>query len=656
LGSHALRRIKTGSFNTAIGSAALHNNENASWQTAIGYTALLNLRSGQDNFALGDFTFRNLDSSSFNVAVGSSGFTLATRANYNTAIGNYIRQRGARGDANTLVGYGIMRATGSHTDTADNNTALGFEALYSNRGGDGNVAIGYRAGYSELGSNQLYIDNSNTTTPLIKGDFLQDTLRINGRLSVASIDSTNNTVPNLVTWDRPTGRFLTIPYSSAGGVGVANRDSLFWGTRGNSIANPDSSFIGTTSNQPLYFKTNNQHALAISTNGNLGIGTKTPLYKLQVSDPVGSSLQFAGRLSRSRDIIRYGGYINTEDGQNVIVSASSDSGATYRNILVERDGNIGLGTSNGIQGWDVGRPALRIYYDGRVGVASNSFLLGNFGGPLNSSSLSMSVSNVNEFLYAEDYPNGQNYYSFGVNLTSATGQNKRPPLRISAKELEFYTGGLADVHAGRFTESGNLALGTTTDDGFRLRVNGKVKIDTLNFLPNRDTVLTYDPATKQIMATRISGAGGGSTASNVRISSDLTPTSSTGLIDAPGLSFPVVAGTYYKFRFMVPFRSSATGNGIRLSLAVPAFTVFSATAEIPNGADGTGTTFRGWITSSNDLVLSAGVQAINTDYIAIVEGVILATSNGNIQLRYGSELTTATITLRNGALGTLEPY
>jgi len=37
--------------------------------------------------------------------------------------------------------------------------------------------IGYQSGFNESGSNKLYIDNSNTTTPLIYGDFSKDSLR-----------------------------------------------------------------------------------------------------------------------------------------------------------------------------------------------------------------------------------------------------------------------------------------------------------------------------------------------------------------------------------------------------------------------------------------------------------------------------------------------
>jgi hypothetical protein len=135
----------------------------------------------------------------------------------------------------------------------------------------------------------------------------------------------------------------------------------------------------------------------------------------------------------------------------------------------------------------------------------------------------------------------------------------------------------------------------------------------------------------------------------------LAATSSTALIDATGLTFSVVSGNYYYFTFNVIFQSNGTTNGLRLSVNVPAFTRFSAKAYIPNAADGTGGEFQGWITASDDTVVGTAVQAANTDYYATLEGIILPSANGNVQLRYGSELgPTSAIIIRQASFGKLE--
>jgi len=55
-------------------------------------------------------------------------------------------------------------------------------AGYQNKTGSSNVFIGYKAGYSEKGNSKLYIDNSDTKKPLVYGDFLKNTLKVNGRM------------------------------------------------------------------------------------------------------------------------------------------------------------------------------------------------------------------------------------------------------------------------------------------------------------------------------------------------------------------------------------------------------------------------------------------------------------------------------------------
>ena len=52
------------------------------------------------------------------------------------------------------------------------------------RTGSGNVFLGTSAGSFATGSNKLYIDNSNTTSPLIYGDFATNALTFNGSVNV----------------------------------------------------------------------------------------------------------------------------------------------------------------------------------------------------------------------------------------------------------------------------------------------------------------------------------------------------------------------------------------------------------------------------------------------------------------------------------------
>lgn len=73
------------------------------------------------------------------------------------------------------------------------NTYLGAQTGYLNPNGLRNVFIGYQAGYNESGSDKLYIESSNTATPLIWGDFAADQLKLNGKVGVGAV----NTFPTM---------------------------------------------------------------------------------------------------------------------------------------------------------------------------------------------------------------------------------------------------------------------------------------------------------------------------------------------------------------------------------------------------------------------------------------------------------------------------
>ena len=56
-----------------------------------------------------------------------------------------------------------------------------------------------------------------------------------------------------------------------------------WHITGNSGTNVTNNFVGTTDNVPLAFRTNNAVRMRINGNGNIGIGTTSPLQKMDVN-------------------------------------------------------------------------------------------------------------------------------------------------------------------------------------------------------------------------------------------------------------------------------------------------------------------------------------------------------------------------------------
>ncbi len=106
--------------------------------------------SGKDNVAFGMATMGGNTTGNYNVAIGDS-------ANYYNETGSY----------NTLIGYQSGFGNSAHNKS-------------------GNVFIGYKAGYNETGSNKLYIENSDSNTPLIGGDFSSDEIYLNGKVGIGT--------------------------------------------------------------------------------------------------------------------------------------------------------------------------------------------------------------------------------------------------------------------------------------------------------------------------------------------------------------------------------------------------------------------------------------------------------------------------------------
>ena len=123
------------------------------------------------------------------------------------------------------------------------------------------------------------------------------------------------------------------------------------------------------------------------------------------------------------------------------------------------------------------------------------------------------------------------------------------------------------------------------------------------------------------------------------------------MADVTSLSFPVVAGKLYRYKFSVLFTSAATTTGIRLGLTYPAVTTASAVANIPIGADGTASIYSGVINSSGDNVVATASPAISPAvFIATVEGVILPSAAGVVQLQSASEVAASNIVIKSGSL------
>lgn len=189
LGSQSFYSNTSGSNNIGIGFQAGYANTTASRNIYIGYGTANENDDSEDNIGIGHYALRYLNAASgsaANTAIGSyagEGATSSTTGLRNTFVGAYAGTDFTTADRSIMIGY----AAGFKTTTGDYNTMIGYQSGYNNVSGASNVFLGYQSGLSETGSNKLYIENSNSTTPLIYGDFANDYVNINGSLSAGSL-------------------------------------------------------------------------------------------------------------------------------------------------------------------------------------------------------------------------------------------------------------------------------------------------------------------------------------------------------------------------------------------------------------------------------------------------------------------------------------
>lgn len=201
-------------YGTFIGANAGYKNTTGMYNTAVGVNAGKDNTAGERNTAVG-VNAGPSNTASDNTFIGLEAGYLNSSGEKNTFVGSGARRANSTSVGNTFLGYGSGYST---TNGVGVNTFLGCNAGHENVSGlknvyvgtasgynstgSGNVFLGYgagnyspgsynvflgsEAGSNESGSNKLYIANSDTSTPLIWGDFSAGEVKINGKFYIAS--------------------------------------------------------------------------------------------------------------------------------------------------------------------------------------------------------------------------------------------------------------------------------------------------------------------------------------------------------------------------------------------------------------------------------------------------------------------------------------
>ncbi len=178
----------------------------------IGQLAGAGVTTGHSNLFAGWSAGTTITEGFLNVGLGTEALASLTTGDTNVAAGYLSLFTLSTGDNNVAIG----KSTLSALDTGSNNVAIGFgAALDTGAAISGSVAIGHRAGDGTgapagIASNQLYIHNAASDTPLIYGEFDNNVLKFNATTwlnsEAADFDTiiAGDTEPNLLRVDAGT--------------------------------------------------------------------------------------------------------------------------------------------------------------------------------------------------------------------------------------------------------------------------------------------------------------------------------------------------------------------------------------------------------------------------------------------------------------------
>jgi hypothetical protein len=331
VGMNALLLNLTGNNNMAVGYDALKLNISGDNNTANGYKVLSSNSTGTQNTASGAYAL-NSNVSSYNTANGAFSLYFNTTGINNSAFGSNALYTNTMGHENSAIGMGALyyNTTGysnssvgyqsSYLNTTGNeNTAIGKDALWQNTFGSSNTvggvgaskyglsatgttAFGYYAGYGVSGNSSQYnalFGNysgkslSTGSWNTMVGAFAGYGLAVSDNNSI--VDSYLTLIGTQASRDTNISSSVAITKSTAIGynakvggsymmaLGGAGTSAVSVGI-GTSTPNAYLNIFGSSSAQTLLriATSTNQNILVMANTGNLGVGTATPAYKLQV--------------------------------------------------------------------------------------------------------------------------------------------------------------------------------------------------------------------------------------------------------------------------------------------------------------------------------------------------------------------------------------
>ncbi len=377
IGANSLKNNISGGANTAIGENTLIGNVTTSGNVAVGNGAISGSSfAGDRNIGIGEISMRNATTAFDNVGVGFATLQNMTTGYSNVAIGTGALENVVGGTSNIAIGYEALRFTL----------------------GSGNIAIGEKAGQNELGSNKLYIENSSSSSPLIYGDFANDSIHINGKLKINDGTQGNNKILTSdangnASWQLPSAagdnwgsQVVISSGSNISGNGTSGNPLIVIDSVNDADSDPNNERISTfalntTSDSLVITEAGVRHSFPLSslsdgdwtfgagkiynTTDLVGIGTSSPQEKLHIADGdpdlIIQDISGIGNAMRATiafkdqvlgSVLDFGMKANGPtltshiSGENLSFQNNFGTGVGTRLFISGINGNIGIGTTS----------------------------------------------------------------------------------------------------------------------------------------------------------------------------------------------------------------------------------------------------------------------------------------------------------------------
>jgi hypothetical protein len=461
------------------GLSVLNTGQGSSVSNYAGYFETSGTGTGNSNIA-GYFS-----------ATGASNNYAGIFANGNVGIGTATPTSPlhVKYNSNSITDYGITLSNNNNGTTAFTSILLvndanvtGGISLNSSGNTTASGASGMNIGTNAATKLQLATNNLPRLTVDATGNVGIGTiipsslLHVNGTIRMGSsiangsliFNNTTNTTQTVTIQTGATSASytLTLPTaapatnnqiltSTTGGVmSWSSASSLgAWTTTGNGGINPATNFIGTTTLVDFVARTNNLERLRITSGGNVGIGTNSPVNMLDVEGKVAIGAAYSGSSAAP------------ENG--LIVQGNVGLGITTAANKLDVAGGVAIGT-NFVTGGANQAPANGAMIEGNVRIGTTDLLSTAKLHIVNNVPYAneLKIENPNTGAVASSmvslYNNTGNsaFINFGSsNNTTLAGNNGLAIGTVPAGKVQFYTTDTARV---TITAAGNVGIGTET--------------------------------------------------------------------------------------------------------------------------------------------------------------------------------------------------